>query len=50
MHVFFVFDEYSDVSSPAEVRQQADVVMDALRHPHKARPDGEWVGGEVARQ
>jgi hypothetical protein len=28
----------------------ADIIMDALRSPHKARPKGEWVGGEVTRQ
>ncbi|KAG1819038.1 terpenoid synthase [Suillus subaureus] len=50
MNLFYVIDEYSDVSEEGEVRQQKDVVMDALRHPYKPRPKGEWVGGEVARQ
>ncbi|KAI9457169.1 terpenoid synthase [Boletus coccyginus] len=50
MHFVFLFDEHSDRSSPSEVRQQKDVVMDAFRNPNTPRPKGEWVGGEVARQ
>lgn len=50
MNLFFVIDEYSDVSGEAEVREQKNVVMDALRNPHIPRPKGEWIGGEVARQ
>ncbi|KAI0062662.1 terpenoid synthase [Artomyces pyxidatus] len=50
MNMFFVFDEYSDVSPVEEVQIQADIIMDALRNPHTPRPDGEWVGGEVTRQ
>lgn len=50
MNLFFVFDEWSDVSTPSETRVQADVIMDALRNPYKTRPSDEWVGGEVARQ
>jgi len=50
MNLFFVIDEYSDVSEPSEVREQKDVIMDALRNPHKPRPKGEWPGAEVARQ
>ena len=50
MNLFFVIDEYSDVAEADEVERQADIVMDALRNPHKPRPKGEWVGGEVTRQ
>lgn len=50
MNVFFTFDEYSDVSDEFETRRQADSMVDALRHPEKPRPEGEWVGGEVTRQ
>ncbi|KAG9312647.1 terpenoid synthase [Chiua virens] len=50
MHVVFLFDEYSDRSTPIEVRKQKDVVMDALRNPHTPRPKGEWLGGEFVRQ
>ncbi|KAG9318942.1 terpenoid synthase [Chiua virens] len=50
MHLFFLFDEYSDRSAPTEVRQQKGAVMDALRNPHTPRPKGEWLGGEFTRQ
>lgn len=50
MNFFFIFDEHSDKSSPEEVKDQVAVIMDALRNPDKPRPEGEWVGGEVARQ
>ena len=50
MNLFFVIDEYSDVSGEVEVREQKNVVMSALRDPHIPRPKGEWIGGEVARQ
>lgn len=50
MHLFFMFDEYSDKCTPAEVWQQARIQMDAIRNPEKPRPEGEWVGGEFTRQ
>ena len=50
MNMFFVFDEYSDVAHEDDVQIMADIGMDALRNPHKPRPEGEWVGGEVTRQ
>ena len=50
MHLVFLFDEYSDRSTPSEVRKQKEVVMDAFRNPYTPRPKGEWICGEVARQ
>ncbi|KAI0052749.1 terpenoid synthase [Auriscalpium vulgare] len=50
MNMFFVYDEYSDVAPADEVQVMANIIMDALRNPHKPRPEGEWVGGEVTRQ
>lgn len=50
MNLFFMFDEYSDVTNAPEVRKQADIMMYALRNPTLPRPVGEWVGGEIARQ
>ncbi|VDC01312.1 unnamed protein product [Peniophora sp. CBMAI 1063] len=50
MNHFFYYDEYSDVAPPEEVQVMADVIMDAMYNPHKPRPQGEWVGGEVTRQ
>ncbi|KAJ7474115.1 terpenoid synthase [Mycena latifolia] len=50
MNLFFVIDEHTDVASTETAREQADIVMDALRNPYKARAENEWIGGEVARQ
>jgi hypothetical protein len=50
MHLFFMFDEHSDKSEPGEVWHQARIQLDAFSHPDKARPLGEWVGGEFTRQ
>ncbi|KAJ7611371.1 terpenoid synthase [Mycena polygramma] len=32
------------------VREQASIVMDAIRNPHKPRSEGEWIGGKVAQE
>jgi hypothetical protein len=50
MNLYFFFDEHSDLANEDETRQQADAIMDALRNPHKPRPQGEWVGGRVTQQ
>ncbi|KAI0284093.1 terpenoid synthase [Russula brevipes] len=50
MHIFFVYDEYSDVAHEDEVQVMANVIMDALRNPNTPRPKGEWIGGKVTRQ
>jgi hypothetical protein len=50
MNLFFVFDEKSDISDESETRYQAACIMDALRNPHKPRPQGEWIGGLIAQQ
>lgn len=50
MNLFFVIDEHTDVAETDVAREQARVVMDALRNPHIPRPEGEWIGGEVSRQ
>ena len=50
MNLFFVVDEYTDVEPAHVVREMVDVVLDALNHPHKPRPEGEILLGEVARQ
>ncbi|KAK0443682.1 terpenoid synthase [Desarmillaria tabescens] len=49
MNLFFVFDEYTDNATPEVVRQYADIVMDAIRHPTKSRPSDEVVLGVVAQ-
>ncbi|KDQ29694.1 hypothetical protein PLEOSDRAFT_1039734 [Pleurotus ostreatus PC15] len=50
MNLFFCIDEITDLSPSDAVRSQVDIVMDAIRHPHRPRPFGEWVIGEMARQ
>lgn len=50
MHVFFMFDEHSDKSSPEEVLQQSQALIDPLSNPNQPRPKDEWVGGEIMRQ
>ncbi|KAF8990109.1 terpenoid synthase [Cyathus striatus] len=50
INLIFLLDEWSEESNEAEARHLADIVMDALHNPHKVRPQGEWVGGELARQ
>lgn len=50
MNVFFVFDETSDAADGTEVRRLANIMMDALYHPDRQRPNDEWIGGEMTRQ
>ncbi|ETW81359.1 hypothetical protein HETIRDRAFT_51706 [Heterobasidion irregulare TC 32-1] len=50
MNLLLLFDESSDVEDAAGVQLQADIIMDALCNPHKPRPAGEWIGGEIFRQ
>ncbi|CCM04069.1 uncharacterized protein FIBRA_06228 [Fibroporia radiculosa] len=50
MNVFFVIDEYTDVEDADSCRMMVDIVIDALNNPHKPRPDGEILLGEVTRQ
>jgi Delta6-protoilludene synthase len=49
MNLFFVFDEHSDAMDATSVSAWADIIMDALRNPHKTRPQGEPVVGEITR-
>ncbi|KAH8980716.1 terpenoid synthase [Lactarius hatsudake] len=50
INVLFVFDEYTDVVREEEVQVRANIGVDALRNPHKPRPKGEWIGGEMTRR
>jgi len=50
MDLFFIYDEYTDKLDGDGARNCADIVMDALRNPHKERPQGESKLGEIARQ
>jgi hypothetical protein len=46
----FVDIETDMASDDHEVRKQMNIMKDAIRNPHKPRPQGEWIGGEVVRQ
>lgn len=50
MNLFFAIDEYSDAGTESGVREIADVVLDALKNPHKPRPEGETPLGAVAKE
>ncbi|KAG6899485.1 hypothetical protein C0993_009779 [Termitomyces sp. T159_Od127] len=50
MHLFALVDEYTDTFTPGEAQRLVTIIMDAIRNPYKARPAGECVSGEVARQ
>lgn len=50
MNVFFVFDDQTDIVDAANARVLADIVIDAVRHPDRPRPNGEPVLGEITRQ
>ncbi|KAJ7737458.1 terpenoid synthase [Mycena maculata] len=50
MNLFFVFDEYTDQGTAEDVRDLADIVMNALHYPAMPRPRGENIVGEIMRQ
>ncbi|CDO77211.1 hypothetical protein BN946_scf184747.g24 [Trametes cinnabarina] len=50
MNVFFVIDEYTDVEPVPVVKEMIDAVIDAVHNPHKPRPEGETILGEITRQ
>jgi hypothetical protein len=50
MVLFFIYDEFTDKVDGDGARFYAEMAMDAIRNPHKARPEGEPQLGEIARQ
>lgn len=50
MNLLFVFDDLTDELSESEVQALADITIDALENPSRARPTGEPVIGEITRQ
>ncbi|EJD00101.1 terpenoid synthase [Fomitiporia mediterranea MF3/22] len=50
MNLLFAIDEYTDVEPAPVVRNMMDIVIDAMKDPHKPRPEGEVILGEIARQ
>ncbi|KAG1747555.1 isoprenoid synthase domain-containing protein [Suillus lakei] len=50
MNLFLVVDEHTDSENGAVTKEMVDIVLDALHNPHKIRPEGECILGEIARQ
>ena len=50
MALFFICEEFIDKVDSDGTHVYAEVVMDAIRNPHKERPQGESQLGEIARQ
>jgi hypothetical protein len=50
MALFFIYDEFTDKVDGDGARLYAKMVMDAIRNPHKDRPQGEPKLGEITRQ
>ena len=50
MNLFYVFDEYTDIADGEGASKIRDTVMDAMRNPHKPRPEGELLVGAMARE
>ncbi|KAK4185224.1 terpenoid synthase [Podospora australis] len=50
MTLLYLIDEYTDCETAPSTLSMGEIVMDALRFPHKPRPAGEIPLGEVSRQ
>ena len=50
MVLFFIYDEFTDKVDGDGARLYAEMVMDAIRYPERARPQGEPKLGEITRQ
>ncbi|KAH9026094.1 terpenoid synthase [Lactarius hengduanensis] len=50
MSLAIVFDELSSLSHEDEVQVMTKAMMGILLNPYTPRPEGEWVGVELARQ
>jgi len=50
MNIYFIVDEYTDIENAAVTKEMVDIVLDALHDPHKIRPEGECILGEIVRQ
>jgi hypothetical protein len=50
MNIYFIVDEYTDIENEAVTKGMVDTVIGALHNSHKARPEGEYILGEIVRQ
>ncbi|KAG2031108.1 isoprenoid synthase domain-containing protein [Suillus americanus] len=49
-NVYFIVDEYTDIENAAVIKEMLDSMLNALHNPHKTRPEGECILGEIVRQ
>ena len=49
VYLLFVIDDHTDAESVPRVRELVDIVIDVLHNPHKERPEGEMIIGQVAK-
>ena len=49
MYFLFAIEDHTDVGSVPRVRELVDVIVDVLHNPHKERPKGEIILGQVAK-
>ncbi|KAG2136534.1 terpenoid synthase [Suillus bovinus] len=49
MNFLFLVEECTDSENEAVAKERADIMLDALHNPHKIRPEGECIIGEVTR-
>ncbi|KAG1843480.1 isoprenoid synthase domain-containing protein [Suillus subalutaceus] len=50
MNSFLFVDEYTSIDNRTGVKEIVNIVIDALHNPHKIRPEGECILGEIMRQ
>ena len=50
MNIFFLVEAYTDLEDAAVTKEIVDIIIDALHNPHKIRPEGECILGEITRQ
>ncbi|KAG2115735.1 terpenoid synthase [Suillus discolor] len=50
LDVQLVVDDVTDRITAADAKGLVDIVIDALHNPHKIRPEGEYIVGEMMRQ
>ncbi|KAG1857995.1 isoprenoid synthase domain-containing protein [Suillus tomentosus] len=50
INAFLFLDEYTDIENGVVTKEIVDIVIDALHNPHKIRPEGECILGEILRQ
>lgn len=50
MNLFYVFDEYTDITDGNGADKIREITMDAILNPHKTRPEGECPVGAMARE